>query len=455
MLTTLNGEDVMSQAPTLLWTLVTQRHWRTHTTFALQFRHAAENLADRERDERLRSLSVSPRQFERWLNGSLKTQPYPDQCRVLEHLFGRPVAELLAPVAERLEPCAAMVVGSDHDVHDVRGQVEMAARRARRFALAAEGTNTGQETVDQLTDEVRRLATAYPREPLPALLGDLVALQDVVFRLLEGRQRPNLTRDLYLLAGIASGMLAKASHDLGNPHAAMTQARAAYVCADNAGHHGLCTWVRGLQSLVAYWAGWPHEAVHYAQLGAELTDAVSSTAAAWLPALEARARAALGDAPGARDAVARADAARDRVVLDDLDQLGGLLSFVRVRQLYYAAEAMVLVTDEPERAERMASDAVAAFEQAGPSDWAFGDEAGARSGLALARARRGELEGAGQALRPVFDLPAEQRIHGIVTSALRVHEVLRDPTFAGSPGARELQEEIEAFCQTPVSALPR
>ncbi|MGH8931378.1 MAG: XRE family transcriptional regulator [Egibacteraceae bacterium] len=454
----------MPESPTLLWALVTQRHWRTHATFALQFRYAAGELADRERDERLRSLSVSPRQFERWLNGSLKTQPYPDQCRVLEHLFGRPVAELLAPATEpeeprgqteRIERGAAMVGRNHHDVHGVKGQVEMAARRALRFALAAESTNTGQETVDQLTDEVRRLAAAYPREPLPALFGDLVELQDVVFRLLEGRQRPNLTRDLYLLAGIASGMLAKASHDLGNPHAAMTQARAAYVCADNAGHHALRVWVRGLQALAAYWAGWPHEAIRYAQLGAEFADVVSGTAAAWLPALEARARAALGDGPGARDAITRADAARDRVVLDDLDQLGGLLSFPGAKQLYYAAEAMVLVPEQSERAERMASDAVAALEHADPSEWAFGDEAGARSGLALSRARRGELEGADDALQPVLGLPPEQRIHGIVTSALRVHESLRDPRFAGSPDARELQEKIEAFCQIPLSTLPR
>ncbi len=59
------------------------------------------------------------------------------------------------------------------------------------------------------------------------------------------------------------------------------------------------------------------------------------------------------------------------------------------------------------------------------------------------------------ALQPVLELPPEQRIHGIVTSALRVHGALRDPRFAGSPRARRIQEEIEAFCQAPVSALPR
>jgi hypothetical protein len=44
----------------------------------------------------------------------------------------------------------------------------------------------------------------------------------------------------------------------------MTQARTAYVCADNAGHDGLRAYVRGIQSLTAFWAGWPHEALRYA-----------------------------------------------------------------------------------------------------------------------------------------------------------------------------------------------
>lgn len=56
-------------------------------------------------------------------------------------------------------------------------------------------------------------------------------MPDVGFRLLAGRQRPPQATDLHLLSGIVSGLPAKASHDLGDPGSAMTQARAAYVCA--------------------------------------------------------------------------------------------------------------------------------------------------------------------------------------------------------------------------------
>jgi hypothetical protein len=35
----------------------------------------------------------------------------------------------------------------------------------------------------------------------------------------------------------------------------MAQARTAYVRADNAGHDGLRAFVRGFQSMTAYWGG--------------------------------------------------------------------------------------------------------------------------------------------------------------------------------------------------------
>jgi hypothetical protein len=194
---------------------------------------------------------------------------------------------------------------------ELERQVVTAARKAFRFTATAEGSNVGPETLDQLRDEVARLARAYKTQPLPTLLGDLIEVQAVAFRLLEGRQRPNQTRELYLLAGVVTGLVAHASHDLGNPHAAMTQTRAAYVCADNAGHDGLRAWVRGTQSVVAYWNGWPHEALRYAQLGADATAEVTSTAAVWLSALEARAYAVLGNGDESRTAVERAHTARN------------------------------------------------------------------------------------------------------------------------------------------------
>lgn len=86
-----------SRRPTLLRALIAERHWQKFPTFHARFRRAARELAEREQDPDLAKLTISPRQWERWYAGKVKTEPYPDACRVLEHMFGYPVQQLLAP----------------------------------------------------------------------------------------------------------------------------------------------------------------------------------------------------------------------------------------------------------------------------------------------------------------------------------------------------------------------
>ncbi|MFJ7912671.1 hypothetical protein [Kitasatospora sp. NPDC096204] len=464
-----------------------QRHWQVYETFRLRFEATANSAAEQERDPRLRGLSVSKRQFERWYGGAVKTRPYPDQCRVLEAMFGVGVDQLLAPapagpvhaatasfvvpppravpILLPPEQAAALPVGGpssseprfDAGTTELERQVMMAARRALRFTATAEGSSVGSETLGQIHDEVRRLTAAYPKLALPTLLGDLVEVQDLTFRLLEhGRVKPLQARALYLLAGITSGMLAKASHDLGNPSAAMMQARTAFVCADNADHHAMRAWVRSLQSLISYWAGRPGEAAEYAALGQNVAGDVRGTTGVWLACLSARAHSLLGDGEATRTAIQRAENARAAVEPDDLDAFGGIMTFPVPRQLYYVAEATVQLGQDAALGESQSEAAVAAYRSASEDEWAFGDQAGAQTDLALARIARGEIEGAAEAVRPVLDLPVEQRNFGIVSSAQRVHAALHgDGRRSGSGAAAGLREEIEAFTATPTSVLVR
>ncbi|MEW9556324.1 GNAT family N-acetyltransferase [Nonomuraea sp. NPDC050783] len=227
----------------------------------------------------------------------------------------------------------------------------------------------------------------------------------MAFRLLEGRQRPAETADLYLLSGIISGMLAKASHDLGSPHAAMSQARAAIICAENAGHDGLRTWVRVLQSVIAYWAGSPHEAARYVDAGVEYAARTRSSAAVWLPAQAARVWGVLGDAERVSEAIAQAEYAREQTQPDELDDFGGIMTFTQPRQLYYAADARVWLSGEERLAADSASAAIDAYAHAGESEQSFSDEAGARADLALARIHLGDLDGAAEAMAGVPAFP--------------------------------------------------
>ncbi|NYE48178.1 tetratricopeptide (TPR) repeat protein [Spinactinospora alkalitolerans] len=320
----------------------------------------------------------------------------------------------------------------------------------------AEGSNLGPETLQQLYSEVERISSTYPRSPIHHVLGDLVETQDVAFRLLEGRQRPNQTKDLYLLSGLLSLMLAKASHDLGDPHSAMKQARTAYICADNAEHDGLRIRVRAQQSLMAYWAGWTSEAARYADLGHDLATRHTGSAAVWLMSQSARSWASLGDGERATEDLARATALQDDRESDDLDGLGGLMRFARCRQLYYGAETRIWIPGQEEQAEQAALTAIEAYEEAantGSDDWAYGDDAGARADLAFVRATRGELEGAAEALAPVLELPVGQRVAGVIASTMRVHSALRDRQYAGSRVANRLRQEIEGYGQAPAAAL--
>jgi hypothetical protein len=444
--------------PTLLRALVLERHWQRWPTFEAQFRRAAVTLAEREEEPGLARTPVSQRQYERWYSGRLRTQPRPDACRVLEAMFGRPVSALLGPasggqypaVVEHQQQPAPPGAGPE----DPGRTLAMTARRAIQFSARADQTNVGTGSLDQLLAEAARLAAAYPRQPLITIVGDIADLQDQTMTLLEGRQRPREARELYVVAGLASGMLAKASHDMGDPRTAMTHARTAWLCARNAEHPPLQAWVRGIESIIAYWASRPGEALEYARAGQQV-EGVTGTVTVWLPSLEARAWSVLGNAAEAERAVDLAITMRDRTIDDDLDRLGGICRFDVARQTYYAADAGAMLSDPlTPLAGRTASTATEAIRlyETGPGTASFGDLAGSRADLAIARIRGGELDGAAEALGPVLDLPPQMRIHGVLTTVVAVHRAL---TPAKSPVARDLQGEIEAYTRTPAAAITR
>jgi hypothetical protein len=449
---------------TLLQLLTAQRHWQSYPTFKSQFERSARELAEIEGTPHLAGLSASERTYERWYSG--ESTPVPDARRVLAHMFGHSIDELLAPpVSAAHHPVAAPRAGraehtehsgSDADLQEMGRQAAMAASRALRYAVMAETNSIGPETFDHIRDEVTRIGAAYPRVALHEILSDLTEVHELVFRLLEsGRATPAQGVDLQLLASMACGMLAKASHDLADPKSAMMQARAAYVCADQAGHDGMRAWVRGLQSLIAYWTGRPGDAAAYAARGTAALATRSGSVGVWLAALEARAHALLGDVEGVRTAVVRVEDARDAAVRDDLDEIGGILAFPQPRQTYYVAEAHVLLGGNGTEAERSAQEAVRAYASAPVDEWGFGDMAGAHTNLALARIARGDLEGAAEAVAPVLDLPPAQHNHGIVVSARRVHDALAASPLRVESRARDLRAQLELFTSTPTPALPR
>jgi transcriptional regulator with XRE-family HTH domain len=374
-------------------------------------------------------------------------------------LAGLSLSGLAGPATGGPGPGTAPSPAIMEDDDRATGPVAASARRAFRFASMVEGSNIGPETLAELEAEVRRLAFGYPRQPIGPLVRELTQLQDIGFRLLEGRQRPPQATSLYQLTGIVCGLLAQASHDLGDAGAAMTQARTAFICADNANHDGLRTWVRGLQSLICFWAGWSQDALRYARLGADPARTVKGAGTVWIASQEARAWGMVGNQAATLAALNQARWARDRVAGDDLDEIGGLLGFSLARQLYYAADALGAIPEQQAAAEKAALAAILAHEQLPAEERSYSDEAGARCDLALARVRAGDAAGASEAIGPVLDLPVVKRINGVAASVRRVGAAAasgngngignRNGKGAGSA----LREAIEGFCLSPAAEI--
>ena len=419
----------------LLWS---QDH--TYEEMAAQFEQMALKLGER--------ATITPRHLRRLASGE-RTGTTPVTRRVFQAMFGRPLDVLLSPLPDQDDPSVRERLPTETASADDKEMLVVAAQRARKFALESSHSNLTSETMDQLYDDVAMLAVAYQRQPLSTILGQLVQTQDAVFNLLEGRQPPSATRQLLLLGSVTSGLLAKVSHDLADPHAALTHSRTAFLCADNADHNGMRAWIRGLQSLIAYWAGRYNDSVRYAQMGAAHAD--SSTMSVWLPVSEARAWAALGNVAKALAAIRHAEDARDAVQFDDIDELGGFCTFSRTRQLYYVADALAWLPSEARTAEEYSLQAVSAYADPSSPDWAFGDAAGSACNLAVARIGRSEITGAEEALEPVLTLPPDQRINGIVLSVNRVHRALS--VIPPSNATQLLQERIEMFTANPITAL--
>jgi hypothetical protein len=231
----------------------------------------------------------------------------------------------------------------------------------------------------------------------------------------------------------------------------LSQSRTAWLCAEQADHHGLRAWISGLQALICYWARRPHDSIRYAQRGAAYAQRACSTALVWLPASEAGAWAVLGNAEEARDGIERAEQAWDQLRPNELDELGGIATFSKARQLHFSAGALMWLPDASSMAEDYACRAVEAYADPTGPDWSFAGAAGSRAVLAIARTRRGEIDGAAEALIPVLDLPPEQRVNGVVQSVNQVHQALSG--MSTSATARDLQERIEHYVLTPARAV--
>jgi hypothetical protein len=314
-----------------------------------------------------------------------------------------------------------------------------AAGQSAEFGEWAEGTNVGTTTLEQLDDDVRRIARDYlSGAPLPLMLAAL-RVRNRVFTLLEGRQHPHQTRHLYLTAGRLCGLLAWMASDVGRHAEAETQARTGWLCAELAGADGLRSWIRATQSKVAYWDGRIRESARLADDGMRFSSSDSSRAL--LTSLGARAWARLGDPDRAHVELGRAQDERERA---GEDEVGGLLGFSEAQQSYLAGSTHLWLR-EPAEALRASDRAVWLYHVGSESERFYGAEMLALVDAATALVQSGELDGAAERLEPVLDLAPEQRLETFTLRLGEMRETLRRSRYAISRPAVEMQRRIEDF----------
>lgn len=329
----------------------------------------------------------------------------------------------------------------------------MAAAESARFGQFAEQSNVGPHTLEQFRADLARIVTSYPNRPVYPMFVELCALRNRAFELLEGRQHPEQGRELYLVAGVLCGVLANASFDLGWLQAAETQARTAFLCAELAGNNALRAWVRGTQSLVAYWDDRPCVAVELAADGWRYVPE-TGTARVRLAAIEARAHARLRDQRATEEALARADRARDEVRGED--DPGGMLAFPVAKQHYCAATARLWLGGHANSsdAERDAAHAVELYETDPPEQRRLGELCLARLDLSAARLGRDDLDGTAEGVQDVLAIAAQRRIESVARRLDQIARALARPRYQTSALALDLHDQIRGFTHSSVSPAP-
>ena len=354
---------------------------------------------------------------------------------------------LSAGPATSPEPNGAVIAGgwpTRSDADGLRALATTAAQSSTAFADLFSSSNVSDDVLEQYGLALSRIATAYVHAPLLPLFIELITLRDNLFALLHGRQSPQQSRDLFLLAGTACLLLAHASQNLGETASSMAQVRAARLCAEHAGHTGLRAWTAGTGALIAEWSPQSRMPLKLAQHAASL--APPGEARIRIAAIEARTAARIGDATLARQALNRMrDARQETAVHDEVEQFGGILTFPAAKQDYYLGGTYTLLGDH-EAAHQHASAAITAYRDGPPEERSYGDEALAHIDLVTIGILEGGFDDDAEgALRHVLDLPAHMRIRQLGSAMNRISALMRSSEHQGNRTIGQLSHLIRDY----------
>ncbi|MFE9331712.1 DNA-binding protein [Streptomyces sp. NPDC006925] len=425
----------MSKNPqTLLKVLVDQRRWR-YVDFERAFRRAATQVLD----EAARGLTVSEAQFRRWTAGRVQTLPGAEACTVLEHLLGVDAAALFdAPPSVTPTP-----------TFNLEDEIAMTARDAQNEANAAASESISDITLDQLRDDVTSMARGYTSTSTFDAFREARALREQAEQLRDRTQVPTQQQELLILAGQACALLSTAAFDLGSFDGARRLSRSAALYGETARFDPLRAFAGGTLAYIAYFTGQPAEAARLAHQAQTFTG-LGDVARRRLAAIEARAFGHLGDADSAHRAVGISQADGQGFTDDLHDEVGGEFGFT-VERLAMSNASTCLLLGDGQGAEVAAVRSLALAEARPAATRSARVTGGAAADLATARLLRGDLDGAAEAMTPVWDVSPGQRSPGLLARTARVRRTLTDARFRTTQVAVDLGEHIEDFTRLSAS----
>ncbi|MGP4051683.1 DNA-binding protein [Streptomyces sp. 2A115] len=422
----------MGDGPKTLLKWLVDRDKTSYRRFNKEFTDIGVKLFGRSPD----NPTCGESQFRRWTGGRLVGLPSAETCEILEAMFpGYTADQLFGPPSTAVDPQAP--------AYNLEERIQMTAREAHESADATATASISDNTIDEIRDQVVTLARGYHSiTPLKAF-DKADALRQEVERQRDRTQVPAQQQQLLILNGQVTALLSAAAFNLGYLTSARSFARTAAMYAETSRFDPLQAFADGALAYIAYHTGETTEAVAKANR-ALVHGGLGDVARHRLYAIQGRAYAHLGDVESAQHAIRLSEeAGRDQ--RDDLhDTVGGEFGFSAERLAMSNSTTALLIGDsgQAEASARRALVLLAQKPQEAQSTHVLGSAA---ADLALARLASNDVEGAAEALEPVWDIPGDERMTGIVVRTARVRLHLSQPTYHGAQLPRQLCERIEDF----------
>ncbi|TWJ07717.1 DNA-binding XRE family transcriptional regulator [Stackebrandtia albiflava] len=306
--------------------------------------------------------------------------------------------------------------------------------------------------LEQLELDVERLAESYMTTPRPVRQRRLQQARNFAFTEIERNRTPRQLRRLHRAAAQLCGLEAHSLMDGGYVAEAALVVATGWICGKECGDRDVAAWLKGVQSLIAYWAGDNRTAMSMAAYGASLTR--DGSVAVRLPSLLARAAAACGDASTTYTALSQAEAARERI---DGAQDGrrGMFDFPAAKEATYAGTSLLALGDgHTTKAVAFSQRAIELYTAPAVSitaSMSVPDVLAARLDLATAHLRVGELDGAAEQIMHVMAADAENRTASIRKRAGRLTMTLLNSPYADATIAKRLSELLRQLTVTPAA----